>query len=316
MFSKHLSWCNLWCCLPYTYLVSNNPSHNPYFELAIMELRVSMICEATLLNFESQKLSFQLSCCVGLAWSISEGATESVYQPSAGAFHELSQRLPIAFNEVDLSEFRRRERKPAASIPCCRYFQKQACRKWRPRSRHKWTGPPGFCPEIPDGLSQPRLINTVIIPAHSECEWQVYCAPNPIYKSQQQSPPSNLQQHWWEVIYGECAERVETKLWIKSVRGLWSSVVVTVQCLASADGRTWTCSPRTAESPSSGSAGGVLIVTDFSERLSLLRDLCRSRLRSLKKKVKSKTHDQWAHCMVFAFQYKSAWGGCCCDLML
>lgn len=44
---------------------------------------------------------------------------------------------------------------------------------------------------------------------------------------------------------------------------------------------TWTCSPRTAESPSSGSAGGVLMVTDFSERLSLLRDLWRSRLRSL-----------------------------------
>jgi len=47
---------------------------------------------------------------------------------------------------------------------------------------------------------------------------------------------------------------------------------------------TWTCSPRTAESPSSGSAGGVFIVTDFSERLSLLRDLWRSRLRSLKEK--------------------------------
>lgn len=44
---------------------------------------------------------------------------------------------------------------------------------------------------------------------------------------------------------------------------------------------TWSCSARREESPSSGSAGGVLIVTDFSERLSLLRDLWCSRLRSL-----------------------------------
>lgn len=44
---------------------------------------------------------------------------------------------------------------------------------------------------------------------------------------------------------------------------------------------TWSCSGRRAESPSSGSAGGVFIVTDFSERLSLLRDLWCSRLRSL-----------------------------------
>lgn len=51
---------------------------------------------------------------------------------------------------------------------------------------------------------------------------------------------------------------------------------------------TWTCSPRTAESPSNGSAGGVFIVTDFSERLSLLRDLWRSRLRSLENKPKAK----------------------------
>lgn len=94
-----------------------------------MELPVSMISEATLLNFNSQKLSFQLSCCMGLAYTISEGATESVYQPSAGGFHELSQRLPFAFNEVDLSELCHRERKPAASIPCCRYFQKQASGK-------------------------------------------------------------------------------------------------------------------------------------------------------------------------------------------
>ncbi|TNN28363.1 hypothetical protein EYF80_061490 [Liparis tanakae] len=43
---------------------------------------------------------------------------------------------------------------------------------------------------------------------------------------------------------------------------------------------TWTCSPRAAASPSSGSAGGVVMVTDFSERLSLPRALWRSRLRS------------------------------------
>lgn len=51
-------------------------------------------------------------------------------------------------------------------------------------------------------------------------------------------------------------------------------------------GLTWSCSLRTVESPSSGSAGGVLIVTDFSERLSLLRDLWWSRLRSLWKRTK------------------------------
>lgn len=59
---------------------------------------------------------------------------------------------------------------------------------------------------------------------------------------------------------------------------------------------TWSCSARRAESPSSGSAGGVFIVTDFSERLSLLRDLWCSRLRSLtngnRKKKKQNTEHQ------------------------
>lgn len=36
---------------------------------------------------------------------------------------------------------------------------------------------------------------------------------------------------------------------------------------------TCICSPRCAESPSRGSAGGVFMVTDFSDLLSLLRDL-------------------------------------------
>lgn len=51
--------------------------------------------------------------------------------------------------------------------------QRRNSRKWQPWSCQKWTSPSGFCPQIPDGPSQPTLI---MIPAHHS-GWKISLNP-------------------------------------------------------------------------------------------------------------------------------------------
>lgn len=68
--------------LPYISLLSNNPSHNPFIEPAVTDIKVSMISQGIVWILTDSKK--QLSCCFCSVWSILVGATNVISPPCIG----------------------------------------------------------------------------------------------------------------------------------------------------------------------------------------------------------------------------------------
>lgn len=153
--------------LPYISLLSNNPSHNPFLEHAIADIKVCMISES--LNFHWQPKTAKLLFWLGLVHF--GGGHRSHLHTShwiVSSIHPLpAVKYSVCLWQKGIKQSCNGQKSsllypyPAADI--CQWLSSW---KWQPRPRQKWTGPSGFCPHIPDGLSQHRQINIIIIPTH------------------------------------------------------------------------------------------------------------------------------------------------------